>query len=203
MVGEKVFWLGGSPCSGKSSVARALAQRMRYALYDVDQRQDEHMARALPDAQSTMAQWRQMSADQVWLRPVSQQVDSELEFYRERFAMILADIAASKKPLIVEGAALMPELLRQVGVGARQAFFMVPTWTFQMEHYTRRLWVKGVLDPCSDPDQAFENWMRRDHRFGNKIALEAVRSGWPVLRVDGTESLARTVQAIQGHWELD
>ena len=196
-----VFWLGGSPCSGKSSVAQRLKAKGG-GVYAVDAFEEEHLERARPEAEPEMCAWKAMDADGIWLRPVAEQVRSELAFYRERFPMILDDIATRSRPLLVEGAALLPELLADIGVGRRQAFFMVPTWTFQMEHYSRRPWVAGVLRGSSAPEQAFDRWMRRDHAFGNAVAVGAASLGWPLLRVDGGVGLALMERAVADHFAL-
>ena len=198
---DGVFWLGGSPCSGKSSVGRQLGSA-GFTLYAVDEREDEHLARARPETEPEMSAWRIRDADANWLRPVAEQLEAEMAFYRERFTMILADIAALPRPLLVEGAALLPDLLHGLGVSPGHAFFMVPTWTFQMEHYSRRPWVEGVLQGCSAPERAFANWMRRDQRFGNAVARRAVELGWPVMRVDGGVGLPLTVLGVRDCFAL-
>ena len=54
-----------------------------------------------------------MGWNEIWSRPVAVQVADELAFYRERFEFILEDLEAfdPERPLILEGAAFLPELI--------------------------------------------------------------------------------------------
>ena len=48
---DHVTWLGGSPCSGKSTIAALLADCHWRCRYDCDAAFDAHLRRATPDAQ--------------------------------------------------------------------------------------------------------------------------------------------------------
>jgi len=43
---SNVFWLGGSPCSGKSSISEILPQRFNLDVYHVDEAFAAHRAKA-------------------------------------------------------------------------------------------------------------------------------------------------------------
>ena len=66
-----------------------------------------------------MHRLKDMSWNALWSRPVEQQVQEELEFYREEFGMIMSDVSAlpNTSPIIVEGAALLPEKVEQLVPG--------------------------------------------------------------------------------------
>ena len=90
------------------------------------------------------------------MRSVAEQVAHELAIYREQFPMIVADLLAlpTDKPVVVEGAALLPELVVAVMAQPNQAFYVVPTPDFQYHTYEKRPWIGGILDQCRDPKQA-------------------------------------------------
>lgn len=56
-----VFWLGGSPCSGKSSISEILADRFDLDVYHVDEAFKTHAQRLDPVHQPTLAKWRESS----------------------------------------------------------------------------------------------------------------------------------------------
>ncbi len=189
-----VVWLGGSPCAGKSTVAKRIATDHRMTVYRCDDAFFEHAERLTPETQPVFSRLVQMSPDEIWLRPVQQQVDEEIELYREEFPMILEDLLSlpSDRPLIAEGAALMPELLHPLGIAAHRMLWMVPTEAFQRHHYGQRAWRHDVLRECSDPGRGWENWMHRDAGFAREIARQASERDCRLITVDGSRSLSET-----------
>ena len=163
-----------------------------------------HLEQADPQLQPTMSAYAQLSWDQIWSQPVDQQVAHVLAYYTEQFPMILDDLQvyAGQGPIIMEGAAFLPELVHRWGVKEHQAVFLVPTKAFQLKFYSQRDWVQPILDECMDPDQAFANWMERDHRFGLDVIQKAYSIGYPTITVDGSADLAQTYQWVLEHFRL-
>jgi len=123
--------------------------------------------------------------------------------YREEFAAILADIAALPvaRPLLVEGAALLPELIAPL-LGERQyGAWLVPTPAFQRHHYAERSWPGAVVATCSDPHLAFANWMERDIGFAAYVTQTARERHLPLHIVDGSEPLAASVAWVVAQWD--
>ena len=52
---------------------------------------------------------------------------------------------------------------------------MIPTESFQRQHYSQREWRHDVLRKTSDPERAWENWMARDAYFGREVARQECR----------------------------
>ena len=193
------YVLGGSPCSGKSSIAEKLAARFDLQYYKVDDHDSQHMERIDPDRHPTMQAFAQMSWNEIWSRPVQDQVMEELAFYHERFEMILEDLAglAETKTVLMEGAALLPELIHRQGVKQDRALYMIPTKAFQVQYYSQRPWIKHILSQCEDPKQAFENWMERDHKFVQEIIkqLRTYRYRW--ILVDGDKGVDKIYEDVK------
>lgn len=201
---RRMYWLGGSPCSGKSSIAAFLAEQHDLVVYHCDDHFDRHQSQSNPENQPALFQLGTMSWDDIWLRPVAEQVRHVIEVYRELFPMILADLHAQAggRPVLVEGAALLPDLISQHLTGEHTAFYLIPTPQFQNETYVRREWIDGILAQCSDPQQTFANWMARDVLFGQWVAETAVARGFPVLNVDGGQSIGQTATDIAAFFRL-
>lgn len=191
-----VCWLGGSPCSGKTTVSDRLARRYGCRVYHCDEAFETHKA-DMPAMQPILA----MSWDAIWMRRRDELLRSELAIYRQEFPMIAADLRAlpRDRPIIAEGTALLPELVAQVA-DLRRALWLVPSPAFQRERYPLRgEWVQAVLSQCSDPAQAFENWMARDIAYAQEAAAQAARLGARVIVVDGSQSLDQ-VAALVDDW---
>lgn len=197
-----VLWLGGSPCAGKSSIADGLAARHGLTVYRCDDAFHHYKERIDPRAQPVFARLARATCDEIWLRPTEQQIREEIALYREEFPQILADLAAMPKdrPILAEGAALLPELVGGLGVPPHRAIWVVPTEPFQRACYGERAWRHEVLAECSDKAQAWERWMRRDAGFAREVAREAGGLGYRLVTVDGAWSVEDQILAVEAHF---
>jgi hypothetical protein len=200
-----VFWIGGSPCAGKSSIAQILVDKYNLQYYQCDHQFDKHQARVVPDKHPVFHQLSGMSWDDIWMRPVPVQVAAEFEIYLEAFEMIVEDLLAmpGSPPVLAEGAALLPDCVAEVLMDRRQAIWIVPTEIFQRTHYPRRSWIHDILRQCTDPQQAFQNWMDRDVAFAKQVAGRTAELGLALINVDGTITIAETAAMVETFFELD
>lgn len=201
----RTYWIGGSPCAGKSSVAAALADRFGMKSYTCDDAFEVHKQIVDPGRFPTLHRVSRLSWNDLWMRPVNQQVRDEIQLYVEEFPLILDDLRQlpRDRPILAEGSALMPALLEEIGVPHDRAIWIVLAPAFQRQHYTRRDWIAGILAACEDPDQAWRNWMARDIRFAVHIAAEATALGRPVITVDGSQPLATVTARVAASLGLD
>jgi hypothetical protein len=191
-VHEAYLWIGGSPCSGKSTVAAMLATALGRPLYTCDDHWSDHVARGVAGRLPVLTKLGRLPADVRLRQPLDVQVADVFAAYREEFALMLDDLSAGTGAMVVEGAALLPDLLASLGVPSRSAVWIVPTEEFQRAHYARRPWARDLVAGAPDADALFETWMRRDGAFARSIALQAVDLGYRVITVDGT----RPVDAV-------
>lgn len=198
------YWIGGSPCSGKTTIADRLAERYGTAIYRCDDAYFEHEKIIKPYQQPVFSKISHGTCDEIWLRPVEQQIAEELEIYREEFPFILKDLEVFPltETVLVEGAALLPELLAARGIEQHRCIWIVPTEAFQNEHYTQRDWRHDVLATCSDPEQSWQNWMARDAGFASAVAKSAKALGFRLIVVDGSKSIAENEETVENHFGL-
>ncbi len=102
-----------------------------------------------------------------------------------------------ERPLILEGAAYLPEIMAQHAVSSEQVLFMIPTYDFQVTHFRKRMWIQLFLQACDRPQQAFENWMLHDHLFGQEVLRQAKKLGYEIMIVDGQKSIAMQYEAVK------
>ena len=198
-----VFWMGGSPCSGKSSIAELLSRRHELQYYQCDGAFAEHGRRVSALGQPTFHKLLSMTWDEIWTRPVDLQLREEIAIYREEFAMILDDLLAlpPSPPILAEGTALLPDCVNDVLVNHNQAMWIVPSESFQREHYPDRGgWVQDILRQCADPDLAFRNWMDRDVAFARWVSRRTTELGLEMIEVDGKRTIADNAQAVARHF---
>jgi 2-phosphoglycerate kinase len=201
---EGVFWLGGSPCSGKSSISEIISSRFGLDVYRVDEVFESHAQRFDPLRHPALTKWSKSSWNQRWMQPVESLVQDVIACYREHFTLVLEDILSlpKRKSLLVEGTALLPAQVASVVSRPSHAIWLTPTADFQMAHYSKRDWVRGVLAQCNEPELAFHNWMERDIRFAQWIDAEANATHLSLLRVDGNRTIEQNAEAVARHFQL-
>ena len=195
----EIYYIGGSPCSGKSTVAEALAARYELAYFKADDYLETFLARGAAAGLSVCQQIQAMSADENWLRPPEMQCREELAFYHEIAPFVmekLAEISASR--VIAEGAAFLPCLMRN----AARYIAITPSREFQFSRYRKRPWVPHILRDCSDKEAAFTNWMERDALFAEEVRHQCVQLSLPHLLTDGSVPPEARLQQVAEHFRL-
>jgi 2-phosphoglycerate kinase len=201
---SRAYILGGSPCSGKSTIAEMLSGRYQLPYYKVDDHDEAHFQLCHPEKQPVMFKYSKMGWDEIWSQSVCVLVEDEFEYYRERFDFILADLQQFDpgQPVILEGAAFLPELINRYPVNHQNVVFMLPEREFQLFHYKQRPWIGSILSTCRNPELAFENWMQRDILFAEEINRQANACGYPVMHVDGSVPIPVEFEKISGQFGL-
>ncbi len=197
--GEKVmlYMIGGSPCSGKSTLASLLARKYDLLHIKLDDLVDEMMSQASVDSRPICLLRQDRNPEQIWMRNPEEMADEEWRFYEEIFPYVKSCLIKDQdKALLVEGAGLLPHLIKSLEEPAVSYLCLTPTADFQKKHYKQREWVSYVLEGTSNPEQAFENWMQRDILFAQMVRKEAMELGYPSLIADGSQSEKQTVEEV-------
>lgn len=200
----QIYFLGGSPCSGKSTVAAMLAAQYGMLHYKLDDKLFDFMRMAAGAGSPRCCAYFSKSSDEIWLRSPHEQCDDEVEIYREMFPFMASDLRQlpASQPVIAEGAGFLPELMQQMRVDLHHYKCLVPTPAFQMEHYKQRAFVAEVLRDCSAPATAFANWMQRDILFADFAEQSAKALHYATMRTDGTLSPDAVATAVLSQFRL-
>ena len=194
-----VYYIGGSPCSGKSTVAEALAAQYGLAYFKADDYLEDFTARGAAEGMPVCQRILRMTANETWMRPPAVQCQEELDFYREILPFVmekLAEVNASR--IIAEGAAFLPCLMTE----AAHYIAITPSREFQLSRYSQRPWVPHVLRDCSDQEAAFANWMERDVLFAEAIREQCAAAGRTCLLTDGSVSPEAQFEQVAAHFHL-
>lgn len=190
-----LYMIGGSPCSGKSTLASLLARKYDLLHIKLDDLVDEMMSQASVDSRPICLLRQDRNPEQIWMRHPKEMADEEWRFYEEIFPYVKSYLIKNQdRPLLVEGAGLLPHLVKSLDGPAVSYLCLTPTADFQTKHYQQREWVPYVLEDTSNPEQAFENWMQRDILFAQMVRKEAKRLGYPSLMTDGSRSEKETAE---------
>src|SRR5687768_16623138 len=112
---DHVLWIGGPPCSGKSSIARRPATKHDLGAYNMDAYTYDHQYRALASELPLATQWEAMSPDERWLAAPEEMAALGIAGNEERFLLILEDLRRlpASPSVIVDGTPLLPWLVSE------------------------------------------------------------------------------------------
>ena len=199
-----IFYIGGSPCSGKSTVAEALAARYGLAYFKVDDHLDTFTARGAAAGLPICRRILCMSGDETWMRPPHLQCREELDYYAEIAPFVTEELRQlPNQRILAEGAAFLPLLMQAQGIPPTRYIAIIPSLDFQISRYQQRPWVPHVLRDCTDPEAAFANWMERDALFAEDIRQQCMQAGYSCLLTDGSVSPEERLAQVAAHFRLD
>ena len=180
---EELYIIGGSPCSGKSTIAEMIAEKYDFNYFKVDDYLEKYMKKAQEDGKPLSGKAMQMSPEETWMRKPRVQAEEELEIYREIFAYAWEALNAFPK-------------------GKKHYVNIVPVKEFQYHFYSQRPWVPYNLEGCTDKEKAFENWMERDALFAEAVHADAKQRGDACLVTDGRVGVEDMFRAVCDLFEL-
>ena len=199
-----IYYIGGSPCAGKSSVAEILSQKYGLYYFKLDDFLNRYMHAGARKGYPICRKTAGMSAEQIWMREPLLQCREEFDIYREIFEFVAADLVRIewKGGIITEGTAYLPELMKQFGVPGSRYIVITPTKEFQVIHYRKRAFVPLVLEGCSDKEKAFRNWMDRDVLFAQEVRRQCHKENYVSVINDGNMDLDELANLVAAHFEL-
>lgn len=198
------YYIGGSPCAGKSTVAEILSQKYDLYYFKVDDFLDNYTKLGALKGYPICKKTVEMNAEQIWMREPLLQCREEFEFYEEVFEYVLADLKRinCKNGIITEGAAFVPKLIKRLGIPGNRYISITPTEEFQVFHFRKREFVPYVLEGCSDMEKAFGNWMGRDVLFAKEVQRQCCEDKYVSIINDGNIKIDELVSKIATHFGL-
>jgi hypothetical protein len=199
------LWVGGSPCSGKTSIANLLADQYGLVVYHVDEMFDEHQRRITREKQPNLYKWTHTPWNDLWMQSKERLLEEVIGCYDEQFEIIVRDLRErpSKGRILVEGSGLLPNRVAGILNKREQGIWIVPTERFQLVRYRARgEWVEGILGECDDPEGAYRNWMDRDVAFGRWVREQTRELGLEVLEVSGQRTIESNAEIVARHFGL-
>lgn len=200
-----IYFIGGSPCSGKSTITEILAKKYDLYYFKVDDFLDKFIDKGAEEGRSVCMRIKAMSPEETWMREPMVQCEEELAWYREVVDYVQEEITQiqkvnKKKGIISEGAAYLPTLMKSLAIPYNRYLSITPTKGFQMFHYSQREWVPYVLQDCSDKEKAFANWMERDTLFAKDVQRQCEEEGYLSLINDGKTDVEDLVKTVEEHF---
>ncbi|MEK3805773.1 hypothetical protein MHB63_04100 [Bacillus sp. FSL H8-0547] len=199
---EMIYWIGGSACAGKSTLAQMYAKKYGLDLYSCDEHFYEHLKNISKLTQPAMYKVSKMTANEAFYkREIAEQLRVYILSFKEDFLFVINDLAKmSDRPIVVEGNQLLPSLVLPYLNDKDKAIWLIPTENFQREYYKRRNWIEKVLEDTEDPEMAFNNWMTRDALFAKLVYQKATDLKLNVLQVDGSKNSCDNFKLVEDYF---
>ena len=200
-----VYWIGGAPAAGKSTIARRIAARHGLRVYATDDAMADHARRSTSDHAPLLHRFMAMDMDERWVRrPPRTMLETFHWFEGEGFDLIVEDLLRLPPGpgVIAEGFRLLPRLVAPLLSEPARAVWLLPTPGFRQAVVERRggsAW--GFLARTSDPDRALRNLLERDRMFADVLREETARLGLPAIDVGAAiaeDDLVRRVTELFG-----
>ena len=201
---DHIYFLGGSPCSGKSTLAKIIAEKYDMHYFKIDDYLDKYTRLGVNDDIFLIKKMQMMTLDEMWLRDPKKQSLDEILYYKEIFYYIMNDLdkLPKEKKVITESVGFMPFLMHEHEVDKNKYICIVSEKDFQVGVCNKCGWIDDYLSSSSDKEKALENWMERDALFAQYVLRDAERYSYESLIVDGKKSVLENLQIVENLFEL-
>lgn len=211
------FWIGGSSCSGKSSIAKKMAEMYDLELYSTDntafgkfmfELEEESKYPAIIQYRNSLFEGMDSFA--------RRDVEISFKYFRnyctEVFPLLMKDIRQKSKiqPLVIEGAHLFPCLLKAYA-SSENSLFLV-----SHKNHQRNIWLKEMSGeiPGGHPEE-MKNFQQSENqkeiiqtrvqfhdRIAHHIALDAKELGFKCIQVHSGTTLSELQHEVVEHFSL-
>ncbi|MFG1678094.1 hypothetical protein [Micromonospora sp. NPDC049282] len=204
-----VRWLAGGTGAGKSTLARALAERYDVLIYDGDRAERGYVGRCTAREQPYLWALLHAPGARRWNDRDAQEVfESMPSLHGETFGFVVDDLLAlpTDRPVLVDDFRTLPREVAPLLTWPEQVAFLLPTPTFR----DRALRVR-----FADPVRARANWgdsdhgkalalrLARDELWDAEIRRQAVAARLPVVTIDGSRDVLGLAGDLAARFRLD
>lgn len=185
----RVYWVGGGSGSGKSTIARRLAEHYGLQLYSTDEVMADHGGRLTPERAPALAKFLAMDMDERWVERSPQEMLDSFHWFRgEGFHLILEDLRAlaANGPVVAEGFRLLPELVAPVLTERTRAVWLLPSPEFRRIAFESRGSLWTIAGRTTRPERALANLLERDRLFTDRLRHATTSLGLPAIELDGS-----------------
>jgi RimJ/RimL family protein N-acetyltransferase/dephospho-CoA kinase len=111
---KNVYFICGTACAGKTTMAKLLAEKHGFYLYDMDKEYAAHRAIAQEEYQPDTC-YHGKNFHEQWMRPIKEQARWSMNTLKEQTEMVLIDlIKLSEKQIVVADVLYSPDYIQEL-----------------------------------------------------------------------------------------
>lgn len=205
-----VLWIGGSPCSGKSTISHTIARIYVFIDYHLDAWSHNHFARRVAAGDPEASAFLRMNVDQRWIeRSVEDLAEEAISSWTRHFHQVIEDLMVlPKDSLIVAEGNFFPACVAPYLSSPHQAIWLTPTDAFcdqarrqKQAELIRRQNRHGVYNEGSDPEKRLSNIIARDCQLARYVKQQAEEQRLVVTEVDGSCPVEEMTELVERHFD--
>lgn len=205
-----VLWIGGSPCSGKSTISHTLTRIYVFLDYHLDAWARNHFARRVAAGDTEAIEFLKMNMDQRWIeRPVEALVQETITSWANDFRLVIEDLLSMPRDnFIVAEGNFFPACVAPYLSHLHQAIWLIPTDSFcararrqKRAELTKRQKRHGVYNESSDSEKQLCNLIERDSALAQYVKRQAEAAQLPLYEVDGNRSIQAMTELVESHFD--
>lgn len=201
---RNVYWVCGSACGGKSTMAKFLAEKHDFILYNADEKVFTHKKIASPWEQPAMCRH---FVDWEWFfnRPSDEYVKWLEDALNEEMSMIIMDLLhlAKEKPVIVDGV-YAADAIRGIVPYQRAIFLYAREEVIRRDYFNRedKLAMLDVVNKLSDPKKTLDNIYKAVVLASQRSIERTKATGMKYLIRDTESKFSEMLQIVERHFNL-
>ncbi len=199
-----VYYIGGSPCSYKTTVANKLAEQYNIKIYNADNHIERYLDIGARKRNKVLKKMRRVSVFEQWFLDLELQLKNEIELYNFSGKIIKADLKRfyKGKDVIVEGSPIIPKFIYKRGIDTDKYVILVSSKSFQRAIFEQRDYIDRYLNLTKDKSLAFENWLTRDEMISNYYREEGEKHGHKCIEINKDTKLEDVCNEVKEHFGL-
>lgn len=201
---KNVYIVGGNACSGKSTMAKRIAEKYGFLLYQMDEQYSQHRKIANLDNQPAMCYPRD-DIEAFVNRPVEEYANSLQAAIKEEVPMVLLDlIQLPKDRPIIADVLFSPEDIKDI-IPREHAVFMTSSKELVKQDYFNRPEKRDFYDcvmTFSNPKASFENVFNVVDLINQRECKVIKESGYFTLERTLNSTVDNTLLQIEKHFDL-
>ena len=201
---KDVYWIGGSACSGKTTMSKIISEKYDFTLYNSDEKMLEHKKIASFWEQPAM---KRHFVDWEWYfnRPVDEYTKWLNDATKEQMSMIIVDLLKilKDKAVIVEGV-FSADMIKNIVDYNNAIFLYAKKHLIRKDYFNRddKKDILSVINNLSDPDESLNNVLNTVIT-GSQQSLERTKnSNMKYLIRNDKSSIEKTLKCIENHFNL-
>lgn len=202
-----VRWIAGGTGSGKTTVARILAERFDLIVYSGDRAEHAWLRRCTPQSHPYLWAGVQLTREQREARTPQDAFSGMASLHGETIGFLVEDLLATPadRVVLVDYFGVTPADLYPLLTWREQAVFLLPAPEFR-----RRALGARYADPAraranwgdGDHARAFANRLTRDELWDAELRRQAEAHHLSVMHIDGSQDAGHLAEHLAGRFRL-